>query len=165
MTRVEKVYLPSVSVVIPLMFFSQKPAKSKQLSLPRTPPCISLILERSKSVLSWVSTDKHASRATVPSLVLNNVWEFPESLRRTGGCCGKGDSPLEARKYMDKQPAQIQLTVFLTSVNNSPLSLRGHSCCRLIQPQGVDQAPPSIITVGHTCVRFPSVVYSSVKST
>ena len=109
MTRVEKA-LPTVSVVIPLMFFSQKPAKSKQLRLRRTPPCISLILERSKSVLSWVGAHEHASRAAVPSLVLNNVWEVPESLRRTGGCCGKGDSPLEARKYIDKQPAQIQLT-------------------------------------------------------
>lgn len=109
MTRVEKALL-TVSVVIPLKFFSQKPAKSKQLRLPHTPPCISLILEGFKSVLSRVGADKHASRAAVPSLVLNNVWEVPESLRRTGGCCGKGDSPLEARKYTGKQPAQIQLT-------------------------------------------------------
>lgn len=33
----------------------------------------------------------------IPSPVLNNVWEVPESLR-TGGYCGKGDGPLETRK-------------------------------------------------------------------
>ena len=65
--------LLSVSAVIPLMFSSQKPAKSKQLRLACTPPCLSLILEWSKSVLSWVGAEKHASNATVPSLALNNV--------------------------------------------------------------------------------------------
>ena len=54
--------------------------------------------------------------------------------------------------------------VLLISVN-SPLSPGGHSHLRLIQPQGVDQVPSSTITVGRTCVRFPPVVYSPVKST
>ena len=48
--------------------------------------------------LTWVGADKCTPRAPLPSPVLNNVQEVPESLRRTGGCCGKGDSPLETRR-------------------------------------------------------------------
>ena len=32
--------------------------------------------------------------------------EIPESPRRTGGCHGKGDSPLETKRYVDKQSVQ-----------------------------------------------------------
>ena len=38
------------------------------------------------------------------------------------------------------------------SINNFPLSLWGHSHHRLIQPQEVDQAPFSTITVRPTCI-------------
>ncbi|CAI9159248.1 unnamed protein product [Rangifer tarandus platyrhynchus] len=38
--------------------------------------------------------------------------------------------------------------VLLISVNNSPLSLRGHSRHRLIQLQGVGHTPSATITVG-----------------
>ena len=46
---------------------------------------------------------KHMSKATVPNLAPSNAQEVPESLRRMGGCRGKGDSPLETKRYVDNQ--------------------------------------------------------------
>ena len=133
MTRVEKA-LPTGSVVIPLMFFSQKPAKSKQLRLRRTPPCISLMLERSQSVLSRINADKCVPIASVSSLVLNNIQEVPECLRRMGRCCTNGTVPWKLVSTLIIGTDSVN-TVLLISVNNSPLSLQGHSHHMFIQPQ------------------------------
>ena len=46
---------------------------------------------------------KHVSKAAVPNLTPSNAQEVPESLRRMGGCHGKGDSPLETKRYVDNQ--------------------------------------------------------------
>ena len=46
------------------------------------------------------------SKATVPNLTLSNAREIPESLRRSRGCRGKGDSLLETKRYAGKQSVQ-----------------------------------------------------------
>ena len=105
MTALKRALPAKSSMVIPLMLFllSQQPARSNQLRLPRTLLCTSLIRPKSRMVLSLADVGKHVSKATVPNLTPSNAQEVPESLRRMGGCHGKGDSPLETKRYVDNQ--------------------------------------------------------------
>ena len=68
--------------------------------------CTSLILAKSKTVLSLVGAGKRASKAMVPNPTPNNALGDPRVPKENRRCLSKGGSPLETKRYVDSQSVQ-----------------------------------------------------------